>query len=136
MITVRHVCTVAALLACARPVRADEGGAPAAPNQPAAARQNSPSKALPVTFIVVGGLAMIGGGIAIAFDEDEYAAPAGQKQWQYYLDSAPPGAIALASGAVFASVGAYLLWSQPKVKTAPILDVRSGGAVIGFAHSW
>lgn len=136
MMTVRHVCIVAALLACTRPARADDAAAPADSKQPIASPRLSPSKALPVTLVVVGGLAMIGGGIAIAFDEDAYAAPAGQPQPATYIDSAPPGIIALASGAVFASAGAYLLWSQRRVKTAPTLDVRTGGAVIGVAHSW
>jgi hypothetical protein len=131
----RGLVSVLLVLACAGRVHADNLPAPA--TTPATTAQApSPSKALPITLVVVGGLLITGGGIALAYDQDEYAAPRGQVQREYYIDSAPTGVAALATGAIFATAGAYLLWSHRTKHAAPTVEVRSGGAVIGVARSW
>lgn len=133
----RTLVVLAALVLAARPLHADGARITATSEaQPLTAQQRSPSKALPVTLVIVGGVAIVGGSVAIAIDQDEYAAPAGQNQRQFYTDSAEPGFVALASGAVLVTAGVYLLWSRRQATSTPTVDARAGGAVIGFAHRW
>lgn len=72
---------------------------PPLPSEPAP----TPSRALPMTMVLVGGAIMLGGSVAIAVDEDSVPGR------EHYVNSAPAGVAAASAGAVLFAVG-YYLW--------------------------
>lgn len=84
-------------------------------------------------MFAIGGAAIVGGAVALAFDEDPMPFPPGQKQPPRYVDTAAPGVIAIASGVVFAGAAGFLYWKFGRVRATPNVSVSQKGATIGFS---
>jgi hypothetical protein len=91
-----------------------------------------PSHLFPATLLAVGTLAMVGGVVALAYDEDQPARAPSQEddQRSRYRNSAPLGVALLAAGAVTAGAGGWLWWrsSSGKVRATSV-SVGAGGHV-------
>ena len=134
-----------ATLDVALKLTAEVGTAPAKPT-PAASTSTpvtqphvvGPSKLLPWTLILSGGVAVVGGGVLLAMNEsDGTGAPAGQEQPRTYQSTILPASGLLIGGAVAIGVGSYLLWHGSKKQPATVmLAPTSGGGVVGFAKSF
>ncbi len=84
------------------------------------------SKALPITVMAVGGVALVGGVVMIAT-----GGPPGPSD-QFYRDYRTPGYVVGAAGAVALGVGVYLLL-RPTAHSAPVASITHGSAVIGWS---
>lgn len=94
------------------------------------------SIALPVTLFVVGGVAILGGAVALAFDESPSSAPAGQPQRQFYYDTTTPGLVTIGAGVIIAGLGGVLLWTGSHDDKAPSVSLVPGGATLNFAGTF
>lgn len=81
----------------------------------------------PLGIMVVGGIAVVAGGVMIAIDEDPN--PNGAQQPEY-RNTAAGGAVLLVSGAVAAGVG-YYLWRKQE-RSMPVAAVTSDGGYVGW----
>lgn len=97
---------------------------------------SKPSRALPIALMTVGGLAIIGGGVALALDQSDDNKPAGQEQPRYYYNTTIPGFVAIAAGAGVGVVG-YLLFRRTTNHNATVTAApTSGGFAVGFHSSF
>jgi hypothetical protein len=86
------------------------------------------SRILPFALLGVGGLAVIGGAVLIAIDQDP-----GPNAPPKIRNSAPTGALYLATGVVAGGIGAYLMWFRsPKTTSTPVAAFTSDTAYIGW----
>jgi hypothetical protein len=88
-------------------------------------------------LLVIGGLAIAGGIVVLALDQDSATAPRGSEQREFYYDTTTPGLVAIAGGVVVAGVGGYLYWKgtrspTPRAAVAP----TAGGAVMTLSGSF
>lgn len=95
-----------------------------------------PSLVLPVTLVALGGVAIVGGVIALALNDSSQNATAGQPQRQYYRDTFAPGIVAIAGGVVVGGVGGYLWWRYTRSTTTPAVATVTGGAVMTLSGSF
>lgn len=91
------------------------------------------SRTLPVTLVVVGGLAVAGGLIAIPFNQSDDPKPANEKQPRWRYDTLTPGIASIVTGLAVAGVGGYLWWrySRDDARAAATVAPIPGGAVVG-----
>jgi hypothetical protein len=94
------------------------------------------SRVAPYTVIGIGGAAVVGGAIALAFDDPSKTSPRGQEQRAEYRDTTVPGLVAIGAGAVVVGIGVYWLLHVPKPATTATLAPTSGGAVVGVSRSF
>jgi hypothetical protein len=92
---------------------------------------SAPKKTLAYVLLGTGAALALGGGILIALDED-HPDPDGP-QPPTYFDSAPLGMLTASIGVAVMGVGAYLLFKEPRRKSAPAVSLVPGGGVIGWA---
>jgi PEGA domain len=89
-----------------------------------------PSRLFPATVLAVGALAMVGGVVALAYDDDQPARSPAEEEDQRsgYRNTAPLGVALLAAGAVTAGAGGWLWWrsSSGKVRTTSV-SLGAGG---------
>jgi hypothetical protein len=90
----------------------------------------SPSRIVPIAMIALGAPALVTGVFGIVFDEDP-SPKLGPTHWE----SGRPGAIAVASGAVFTAVGTYLYFKHAPARqpTSRTWMKWTGIATIGAA---
>jgi len=116
--------------------RADDGEHRSPPTEQAPPQRET-HRAAAITMVVVGGLAVAGGIVALGLDQDGVPAPPGVRQEQYYWDTTPAGIAAVATGTVVAGIGVYLFFRDRKRATRPqVAPLRDGGAIVGFAGSF
>jgi hypothetical protein len=86
------------------------------------------SRTIPLTLLGVGGAALIGGAVLIAIDQDPVpSAP------PRIRNTAPTGTLLVATGAVAAGVGTYLMWFRSrKAASTPVAAFTSDTAYIGW----
>ena len=91
------------------------------------------SRALPVTMLVIGALAVAGGATALAFNQHDVTKPPNERQPRGYYDTVPAGVTAIVGGIAVAGVGGYLWWkySRENARSAPTVTPVAGGAVLG-----
>lgn len=88
------------------------------------------SLALPIALVSVGGAAILGGLVALPFDEHDSPTVTTRR---YYYSTLAPGIAAIAAGAVAGAVGGILWWRfRRHSSTAPAVAVTPGGAVFGL----
>jgi PEGA domain len=80
-----------------------------------------PSRVFPLTLVSIGVIAMAGGLIAVAYDQDQadQSQAPNVEQPRRYRDTGLLGAALLGSGAVTAGIGGWLWWRQAKTVTPP-----------------
>lgn len=91
------------------------------------------SRALPITLVATGSAAVLGGLIALPFNQRNQGSPADQKQPRWGYDTLTPGLAAIASGAVIAGVGGYLWWRATRAESASsaaVAPVPGGAALV------
>ena len=91
------------------------------------------SRALPITLLATGSAAVLGGLIALPFNQRNQGSPADQKQPRWGYDTLTPGLAAIASGAVIAGVGGYLWWRTSRAESASsaaVAPVPGGAALV------
>jgi len=87
-----------------------------------------PSRIIPFTLLGVGGALAITGIVLIAIDRDP-----GPDEPMKFRNSAPTGALYLATGLVAGGVGAYLMWFRsPRATSTPVAAFTSDSAYIGW----
>jgi PEGA domain len=94
------------------------------------------SRALPIALVSIGGAAIVGGAIMIAFNETEPRSPAGQVQTQFYYSTVGPGIGVIAGGVVVGALGGYLWWRFAHTNTSPTVTPTAGGAVMSLRGSF
>lgn len=87
----------------------------------------------PKAMVGAGALAVIGGVVLIAKDED---AQPGNKVDVEYFDSALGGTVLTISGALVAGAGGFLWWKFANERSAPVVSTLPGGALVGIAGSF
>jgi hypothetical protein len=92
----------------------------------------SSRRLLPYGLIGAGGLALVGGIVMIAVDEDPD--PAGTQQ-PTYRDTATTGTIVGALGAAALGVGCYL-WFSDRPSSTPVAAVARDGGFVGWIGSF
>ncbi|MGN6108702.1 MAG: PEGA domain-containing protein [Kofleriaceae bacterium] len=92
--------------------------------RPAAARSRLPA------ILLVGGVVLIGGGVAMVALDDDPSLTGGRK----YFNGAPLGIAIGSAGIVSLGVGAYL-WRTSKKTSTPTMSFVPGGAVVGWSKS-
>lgn len=110
---------------------------PRTPKRP----EDRPSRLASNVLLGAGAIAVIGGGVLIALDEDVTRAG---KHEEHYFDSAPHGIAATIVGAAAIGTGLYLRLRSPKAasqnKTSststPVLAPLPGGGVLGWSGSF
>jgi hypothetical protein len=92
------------------------------------------SRVLPITLVAVGGVAVVGGLIALPFNQNDERKPPGEVQPRWYYDTVTPGITAIAAGIAVAGIGGYLWWkySRDDARAAAMVMPVVGGAVIGL----
>lgn len=92
------------------------------------------SRALPITMVAIGAVAVIGGVTALMLDQREESKPPTEHQPSGYYDTTPAGIAAVAGGVVVAGAGAYLWWkiSREQPRATPTVTPVLGGAVVGM----
>lgn len=106
--------------------------APPAPALGMTIEESHPPHVLPYGLMGVGALALVGGVVMLAIDEDPE--PAG-KQSATYRDTGTAGALVTGVGAVALGVGLYL-WMTDKPSSHPVAAVSHDGAVVGWTGSF
>lgn len=91
--------------------------------------ETGPTPVLPYSLMGVGALALVGGIVMIAIDEDP--SPSGT-QSPTYRDTGTAGAIVTGVGAAALGVGLYL-WMTEKPASHPVAAVSHDAAVVGWA---
>lgn len=86
------------------------------------------SRVLPAVLLGAGGLALIGGAVLISIDQDPVpSAP------PTIRNTAPTGALLVATGVVATAAGVYLMWFRsPGATSTPVAAVTSDSAYIGW----
>lgn len=87
----------------------------------------------PKAMVGAGALAVIGGVVLIAKDED---AQPGNTEDVEYFDSALGGTILAISGALVAGAGGFLWWKFANESSVPVVSTLPGGALVGIAGSF
>lgn len=82
------------------------------------------------TFLLVGGLVLVGGGVTM-FVLDEDPSPTGGRK---YVNTGPLGVVVGGAGIVAIGAGAYL-WHASKKTSTPTVSFVRGGAVVGWSKS-
>jgi hypothetical protein len=90
-----------------------------------------PSSLGPKIVVGVGGLAIIAGGIGLAFNQKSESAPVGSPQREHYYDTTAPSIAFLVGGGVVSACG-LLWWHHTNSKTVPTVAPAPGGAVVGL----
>lgn len=94
-----------------------------------------PSRVGPGLLMATGGLAIVGGGIALALNETAPVAPAGQEQPRTYTSTLLPGSVAVGGGLLAVGVG-YLWWKAASKQPQPVIAASANGAVVGVAGTF
>ncbi len=86
------------------------------------------SRIIPLTLLGVGGVALIGGAVLIAVDQDPVpSAP------PTIHNTAPTGTVLVATGLIVGGVGAYLMWFRStKATSTPVAAFTRDTAYIGW----
>ena len=92
---------------------------------------------LPITLVALGTAAIVGGGIALAYNQGDVAQPVDHEQPRWRYNTIPVGATSIAAGAVLAGVGGYLWWKYSRddagpVGSMPMVSPITGGVVLGI----
>jgi hypothetical protein len=95
------------------------------------------SRNLPIALVAVGATAVVGGALALAFNQNEVVKPASEEQPRWYYNTTPAGITSIAVGTAVAGIGGYLWWkySQDDARTTqstPIVSPAAGGAIVGI----
>ncbi len=93
------------------------------------------SRTAPAALMIIGGVAVVGGGVLLALNESEPSAAARTEQPRYYTGTIVPGGITIAAGAIAVGAG-YLWWRHASSSTTPVLATVEGGALVGFSTSF
>lgn len=93
------------------------------------------SRVAPAALMIIGGVAVVGGGVLLALNESEPRAAPHTEQPRYYTSTIVPGGITIAAGAVAIGVG-YFWWRHASSSTVPVVAPVAGGAVVGFTKSF
>lgn len=110
--------------------------APLDPARGGVADQPDHAPLAPKVTMGVGALAIVGGAIALAFNQSPAAAPIGTEQPRHYRDTFAPG-VGLMIGGAAVGLGGYLWWRYTRPPTvAPSVALLPGGASIGVATSF
>ncbi len=96
------------------------------------------SRALPITMVAVGSLAVAGGAIALPFNQSDNPTPPNQRQPRWRYDTVTPGVTAIIVGAALAGAGGYLWWrsSRDDARPAPAVAPVAGGAVVSLSGAF
>lgn len=105
---------------------AQAGGMLAGPAHVQDDEERSPSRALPISVLAVGGAALVAGVVMIAA-----GGPPNNATQKTYTDFRTPGLVIGAAGLAAAGVGVYLL-VRPHATSAPVAAVVHDGAVVGW----
>ncbi len=81
-------------------------------------------------LLVGGGIVLAAGVVLLLLDEDGMTSPSGTLQRETFYDTATPGLITIAGGAVLAGVGAYLYWKSPGANTTASIRPTANGTVM------
>jgi hypothetical protein len=89
-----------------------------------------------ISMVAVGSAAIVGGLIALAFNQQDDGKPATEKQPRFYYDTVPAGITAIIGGGALGAVGGYLWWKHARhdakpVRSAPTVTPVAGGAMVG-----
>jgi hypothetical protein len=109
--------------------KTDDGSAATGSTAATATDAGGSSRMLPYGLVGVGALALVGGVVMVAMDEDPD--PTGV-QTPTYRDSATIGTVVGIAGAAALGVGLYL-WITDKPSSQPIAAVSRDGAIVGWA---
>lgn len=133
------------------PLRRPGDAQPASTAASAAASSSAPSEYEPVDMdveaakpsraakplLVVGGLAIMGGAVALFFDQDSTTVPRGSEQREHYYDTTTPALLAIAGGAVVAGIGGYVYWKGTGSPTArAAVKPTAGGAMMTLSGAF
>lgn len=95
-----------------------------------------PSSSLaPKVAMAAGALAVVTGGVLLAFNESPHAELAGKEQPHFYRDTLTPG-VSLMVGGVVAAASGYLWWRYTRSTLAPALALAPGGATVGITKAF
>lgn len=97
---------------------------------PEAAGSHGGSKVLPVSVLVVGGLALAAGGVLIAIDSPK------DDNKPTYRDSKNIGIGVAIGGAAIAGLGGYLLYRASHKRSAPVASITGSSAYLGWSGSF
>lgn len=87
-------------------------------------------------LLIGGGVALAAGVVLVLLDEDSTSSPAGASQRETYYDTATPGLIAIAGGAVIAGLGAYLYLKTPGGNATASIRPTANGTMMTFSTSF
>jgi hypothetical protein len=109
------------------PATVAQAGDPAAITTPTSQTDaETTSKLLPISVLAVGGVALVGGGLMVAF-----GGPPSSTTQRTYPDYRTPGWYVGGAGVAVAAVGIYMLVRQ-NASSAPVAAITHDGAIVGW----
>jgi hypothetical protein len=92
---------------------------------------------LPIALVALGSTAIVGGAIALAYNQGDVSQPADQDQPRWRYNTIPAGITSIATGVVLAGFGGYLLWKYSRddagpTGSVPMVSPITGGVVLGM----
>ncbi|MBA3462157.1 MAG: PEGA domain-containing protein [Deltaproteobacteria bacterium] len=87
-------------------------------------------------LLVVGGVVLAAGVVLLMLDEDSTVSPPGTEQRATFYDTATPGLVTIAGGAVLAGLGAYFYWKSPGANATASIRPTPNGTMMTLSTSF
>lgn len=107
----------------------DDNGVVVQPDPPHRSRAAKP-------LLIGGGVVLAAGVVLVLLDDDSTTSLPGTAQRETYYDTATPGLITIASGALIAGLGAYLYWKSPGTNTTASIRPTANGTMMTLSTSF